>query len=352
MRSMFAAFWRHQGWWIRRLAMLPVHLFFFAIAVFFLVRMIPGDPVSVLSGGQNMTPEQYAAARDALGLSGSIPSQLSTFLINAGTLQFGKSMLTGTDVMGELARRLPETVELAVMAMAISTLLTLALGFLVVLRPRNVVSRAIATYARAAGAIPDFCLGVAGIFLFYSVLHWAPAPIGRFSTMLNPPPRLTGFPFLDAVLSADTVLMTSMLAHLWLPVGVLVAAYSPMLVKIFVRSLEQSMGAQATKFRIASGASRRVVLISVARRAAPATVAMFGTIFGFMLGGAVVVEQLFAIPGMGEYAVQAVTRSDFVALQGFLLVIGGLSLIVFFLVDVVNMMLDPRRRPGAAVAGG
>jgi peptide/nickel transport system permease protein len=94
-----------------------------------------------------------------------------------------------------------------------------------------------------------------------------------------------------------------------------------------------------------------MVLSSIARRALPSTIAMFGTIFGFMLGGAVIVEQLFAMPGMGEYAVQAVTRSDFVALQGFLLIVAAVSLIIFLFVDVVNMILDPRRRPGAVTEG-
>ncbi|GAA1855127.1 ABC transporter permease [Pseudonocardia ailaonensis] len=347
-----SALWSRNGWWVRRLAILPVHLLLFAVVVFFLVKLIPGDPVAVLSGGQRMTPEQYEAARASLGLTGTVFGQLGAFLVNTVTLDLGNSVLTGTSVLAEMGSRLPETVELAVMAMVVSSLVAVGLGFLVVLRPRNLVSRAVASYSRAAGAVPDFCLGVAGIFVFYSVLHWAPAPIGRYDTLLNPPPRTTGFPFLDALFSSDTALMGSMLAHLWLPVGVLVVAYAPMLVKLFIRSLDQAKNAQATKFRIASGASRRMVMVSIARRALPATVAMFGTIFGFMVGGAVVVEQLFAIPGMGEYAVQAVTRSDFVSLRGFLLIVGALSLLVFFLVDVVTMLLDPRRRPGVAVAGG
>ncbi|HEY0814751.1 MAG TPA: ABC transporter permease [Pseudonocardia sp.] len=347
-----AGLWAHHGWWIRRLAMLPVHLVLFAVIVFFLVKLIPGDPVAVLSGGQTMTPEQYQAARAALGLSGSLPAQLGTFLGRTATLDLGNSVISGTGVLSEMLTRLPETVELAVLAMVVSLVLTLVLGFLVMLRPRALVSRTVASYSRAAGALPDFCLGVAGIFLFYSVLRWAPAPIGRYDPLLNAPTHTTGFPFLDALLSGDAVLMRSMLAHLWLPVGVLVVAYAPMLIKLFIRSLQQARDAQATTFRIASGASRSMVLLSITRRALPATVAMFGTIFGFMVGGAVVVEQLFAIPGMGEYAVQAVTRSDFVALRGFLLVVGFLSLLVFFFVDVVTMLLDPRRRSGAAVTGG
>lgn len=345
------AIWRRQSWWIKRLAMLPVHLFIFAIVVFFLVRLVPGDPVRVISGGQTMTPEQYDAARESLGLTGSVFTQLTTFLGNVGTGDFGESIINGAGVMDEMKRRLPETVELALLAMIVASVLTLVLGFFVVLRPRNVVSRVIAGYARAAGAIPDFCLGVLGIFVFYSVLHWAPAPIGRYDTMLNPPPQVTGFPLLDAALSSDTALLTSMAGHLWLPVAVLVIAYAPMLLKLFIRSVGQAKDAQATKFRIASGASNRMVMTSIARRGLPSTIAMFGTIFGFMLGGAVVVEQLFALPGMGEYAVQAVTRSDFVALQGFLLIVAAVSLLIFFFVDVVNMMLDPRRRPGVVTEG-
>ncbi|WP_072806275.1 ABC transporter permease [Rhodococcoides yunnanense] len=338
-------------WWMRRLIVVPLHIFFFSIVVFFVVRLIPGDPVRAISGGQTMTPEQYDSARESLGLTGSIFSQLTTFLGNVVTLDFGSSIITGAGVLEEMKVRLPATLELALVAMIISSVLTLAIGFFVVMRPRNPLARAVAGYSRAAGAVPDFCLGVAGIFVFYSVLHWAPAPIGRYDTMLNAAPRVTGLPFVDAMLSSDTILMGSMIKHMWLPIAVLVIAYAPMLSKLFIRSLEQAKDAQSTKFRIASGASPTMVRLSIARRALPSTVAMFGTIFGFMLGGAVIVEQLFAMPGMGEYAVQAVSRSDFVALQGFLIIVAAVSLFVFFFVDIVNMLLDPRRRPGATTEG-
>jgi ABC-type dipeptide/oligopeptide/nickel transport system permease component len=347
MRSLL----QRNTWWMRRLSVLPLHLFIFAIAVFFLVKLIPGDPVRSLSGGQTMTPEQYQAARAALGLSGNIGEQLVTYVRNLVTLDLGSSLVDGTPVAAQMATRLPETAELAVLAMAISTVLTLAVGFFVVLRPRNAFSRGLASYARAAGAVPDFCLGVAGIFLFYSVLHWAPAPIGRYDSLLNPPPHATGFPLIDAALSSDTVLLGSMIGHLRLPVLVLVIAYAPMLMKLFIRSLGQAVHSRVTQFRVASGASRASVGLSITRRALPSSVAMFGTIFGFMLGGAVIVEQLFAIPGMGDYAVRAVGRADFVALQGFLLVVGAVSLIVFFVVDLINMLLDPRRRPGVDPEG-
>jgi ABC-type dipeptide/oligopeptide/nickel transport system permease component len=190
---------------------------------------------------------------------------------------------------------------------------------------------------------------VAGIFIFYSLLRVVPAPLGLYDPLLNAPPKITSFPVLDALLSGDVTLLRSMVTHLFLPLVVLVLAYAPLLLKLFIRALEDAVDAPQTRFRIASGASRRTVLLSVGRRAAPSTLAMFGTMFGYLLGGAVVVEQLFAMPGMGQYAVNAVNSSDLVALEGFLLVIAAISLVVFLLIDILNMIVDPRRRPGLAV---
>jgi ABC-type dipeptide/oligopeptide/nickel transport system permease component len=343
---------RRQRWWAGRVAVLPVHMLVFAIGVFFLVRLLPGDPVSQITGGQPMTPAQMDAARKALGLSGSIFDQLKTYLGNILTLDFGRSMITGEPVLKTVATRLPETVELAVMAMFGAVVVTVLGAFLVVLRPRNIFSRLLLPYARAAGAVPDFVLGVAGIFVFYFVLRAVPAPLGLYDPLLTAPRKITSFPVLDALLTGDTTVLASMASHLFLPLIVLVVAYSPLLLKIFIRALEDAVDAPQTRFRIASGASRRTVLLSVGRRAAPSTLAMFGTMFGYMLGGAVVVEQLFAMPGMGQYAVNAVNSADLVALEGFLLVVAAISLVVFLLVDIVNMLVDPRRRPGLATESG
>jgi ABC-type dipeptide/oligopeptide/nickel transport system permease component len=345
------AFLGRQRWWLGRIAVLPLHMLGFALVVFVLVRLIPGDPVAQLLGGQNASPEMIESARASLGLSGSIVEQLRDYLGNLVTLDFGRSMLTGVPVWQEMTRRLFETIEIAVLAMVGSTALTLVAGFMVVLRPKNPISRLLVPYARTAGAIPDFVLGVAGIFVFYTVLHVLPAPVGRYDPLLNAPPKITGFPILDTLLTGDTTLLVSMANHLALPLVVLVLAYTPLLLKLFIRALEDAVDAPPTRFRIASGASRRALMLSITRRAAPAAVAMLGTLFGFMLGGAVVVEQLFSMPGMGQFGVQAVNTSDRVSLQGFLLLVAAVSLVVFLLVDIVNMLLDPRRRPGRASRG-
>jgi ABC-type dipeptide/oligopeptide/nickel transport system permease component len=341
---------KRQRWWITRVAVLPVHLFFFAIAVFVLVRLIPGDPVLQLLQGQPATPQSIAAARHSLGLSGSEFDQLRTYLGHVVTLKFGNSMITSQPVLGVIGQRLPQTVEITVIAMVGAVVVTLFSSLIVVLRPRNLVSRILIPWSRAPGAVPDFVLGVAGIFLFYSVLRWAPAPLGLYDPLLSAPPVITSFPIVDAVLSGDWTLVRSMISYLALPEIVLVASYSPFLLKLFIRGLEDAIDAAPTRFRIASGASHRAVLLSVARRAAPASIAMFGTLFGYMLGGVIVIEQLFSMPGMGQFGVNAVNTSDLVSIEAFLLVVAALSLFVFLIVDIINMIIDPRRRPGLATA--
>lgn len=344
-------FWVHNSWWVKRLALLPVHLAVFAVAVFFLVRLMPGDPVLTIAGNEQLTPGQYEEIREALGMSGSLFSQFVSYVARIATLDLGTSLIDGSDVLDQIATRLPSTMEIAVLAMIVSVTLAVVSGILVLLRPHNVIARGVSVWGTSAGAVPDFCIGVVGIMVFYSFLRWAPAPIGRYDPLLSAPPRITGFPLADAALSGDTVLLASMIQHLWLPVLVLALGSTPTLLKGLLRALHRSRKEDSTLFRIATGAPRAVVLASIMRRALPTMVTMLGTVFGFLLGGAIIIERLFSIPGMGQFAINAVNRSDLVALQGFLIVVGAVTLVLFLLVDVANMLLDPRRRPGAAIEG-
>lgn len=341
---------RHR-WWITRLAVLPVHLFFYAVAVFFLVRLIPGNPVTEILGNYPVSASQIAAAEKSLGLTGSEFDQLRTYLGNVVTLKFGDSLITDAPVLNEIGQRLPQTIEVVVIAIIGSAILTVLVTIIVVLRPRGITARLLVPWARSPGAVPDFVLGVAGIFLFYSILRWAPAPLGLYSIDLSPPRTITSFPLLDALLTGDWTLFLSMISHLILPETVLIVTYSPALLNLFIRGFEDAIDAPPTWFRIASGAPRSTVLLSIIRRAAPATVTTLGMMFGYTLGGVVVIEQLFGLPGMGQFMIDAVNDADLVSIEAFLLVVGALSLIVYLLVDIANMMIDPRRRPGTASEG-
>jgi ABC-type dipeptide/oligopeptide/nickel transport system permease component len=341
---------RSQRWWITRLIVLPVHLLAFAIIAFFLVAAIPGDPVVSLTGGQ-VTKANYAKIKHSLGLDQSLFGQLLHFLRNLAEFNLGTSIASGRTVASEFATRLPATVELALMGIIGVIVASFAGGYMILARPRNPISRALRVYARTAGALPEYCLAVGGIFVFYASFKWLPAPLGRISPQLAVPKKITGLPFLDSILHLDFPAIGSEAAHLVLPVGVLIVANTPVVLRLLVSGLEVAADDPATRFRAASGASPFSVVLSIYRRALPSSITMLGAIFGYLLGGAVILESLFGLGGMGQYAVDAVNSADIVAMRGFLMVVAALSLLVFLLVDLTNQLLDPRRRPGVRSEG-
>ena len=338
-----------QRWWMTRIAVFPIHILFFAVLVFFFIRVIPGDPVQTLTGG-NATPEEYELVREQLGLNVSIFQQLIAMLVGLLTLDLGTSWITRQPVASELLDRLPATIELSFIALFFIVVITLLTSFVAVRWPKSPPGRLLHLYARAAGALPEFSIGVLGIFVFYAVLHWSPAPIGRVSTGLPRSGTVTGFPVIDAILAGNGAELASMASHLVLPIAVLVVSLCPLLLKLLISGLDVAIEAAPTRFKIATGAPRTQVVLSIYRRALPAAVTLLGTLFGNLLGGAVIVESLFSLGGIGQYAVDSVNTGDLIALQAFLLLSAIICLAVFLLTDVVNMLLDPRRRPGVMVS--
>ncbi|MEK6312274.1 MAG: ABC transporter permease [Curtobacterium sp.] len=340
---------RRNRWWLTRVAMLPVHLAVFTLVIFLLLRLVPGDPItSVL--GPNYTQQAYDSMQRSLGLDGSLWQQFARYVGALLHLDLGTSIQTGASVSHELGDRLPGTIELAVQGLSLTIVVSVVLAHVTVFHPRSIVAKVVTTYSRAAGALPEFVLAVAALFVFYTVLHWAPAPLGRLSTDLPTQTTLTGFPFLDSVLQAYWPGVVSMAAHLVIPLAVMTLAQSAVVVRILVSSLHTAVDDPATLFRVSTGAGRFATTASIYRRAAPPVVTMVGQMFGYLIGGTIVLETLFGFAGVGQYAVKAVQTNDYPAMQGFLLVIAALTLLVYLAVDLVTMAIDPRRRPGGSGA--
>ncbi len=337
----------NNRWWITRIAVMPVHLLVFAVLAFGLLRLMPGDPVAAILGDQPFTREDYNRLQESLGLSGSIPEQFLTYLQGLLALDLGTSLVSLRPVSGELAVRIPATVELAALGMVACILVSVIASLLAVVRPKSIVARIMTAYSRAAGAIPDFVLAVLGLIFLYATLRVLPAPMGRLSPGLAQPNTVTGFPFLDTMLQGYWDATGDMAAHLVLPIAVLALSQAPIMTNLLITGLRKSIDSPSTLFRIATGASRFTVYLSVYRRAIPSAVTIAGSIFAGLIGGAIIIEQLFGFVGLGSYASTAVAGSDYPALQGFLLVAAALVLVVFLVIDVLNMIIDPRRRPGA-----
>lgn len=342
-------FLTRNRWWMTRTLVLPLHIAVFATVSFFLVRLVPGDPVMAridTSGG--FTQEDYDAAAASMGLAGTVWDQLGVFWSQLIRLDLGVSPITGRPIWEEIMTRLPSTMELVALGLIGSIILALILAFVTMLTSSPRLHAVLRFYGRLAGAVPDFAVAILGLVVLYTALRVVPAPIGRLApgTTL---PVVTGFPILDTIIVGDWTALASIAAHYALPLGVIILVHTPSLWKQLNLGVEEQVSAPSTLFKIASGATRASVYRSVLRRASASSIVMLGAMFGGLIGGVVVIEQLFGFGGVGQFAIDSVSQLDFLGLQGFLVVIAGLCLIVFFLVDIVNMLLDPRRRPGARV---
>jgi peptide/nickel transport system permease protein len=334
-------FWRYAG---RRLAFLPVQLLIVSVIVFFLVRLLPGDP-SYLLAGPFATVERVDEVRRRLGLDQPLHVQYVRYLKSVVRGEFGTSWITSQPVLQDIGQRLPATMELILAAMLLSVLVGIPLGVWTAVRKTGIADRAVFAYGMLAGALPDFWFALIMIFLFFFQLGWAPGPIGQLDLTVSIPPRVTGMYAVDALLAGDWPALRSALAHLVLPVTTLTAIYMPLVMKNTRSTMEEMLSSEFVVYARAAGLSRAVQLRYALRNSMPSVVTIIGILFWFLLGGAVLVETVFAWGGLGQYAVQSVVSSDYAPLQAFVLVTAVFTSIVFLLVDLAYFLLDPRIKP-------
>ena len=299
---------------LRRLASLAVALFAPSVAVFLLVRAVPGDPARLLV--KNPTPERITAIRARLGLDRPRPIQYGLWLKNViGHGSFGESVVTGRDVKEDLARTWPATIELALVALFIATVAGVWLGVFCA-RHAGTWKDALGTTASLVGlSVPVFWLGLLAMLLFSLKLGWLPA--GERGG----------------------------LDHLVLPALVLATIPAAFVARITRAAVLETLGKDFIRTARAKGATERAVLYRHAMRAALVPiVTMIGVEFSYLLGGAVLTETVFAWPGIGRYITTAVLARDYPAIQGALLVLVAMVLAANVVVDVLHYGLDPKLR--------
>ena len=201
---------------------------------------------------------------------------------------------------------------------------------------------AVSWYMRLAGAFPDFWIALVAIYVFFYSLRWSPAPLGRLRIADSPPTRLTGFHTLDSLATGNVDVLLSSLSRLALPALVLGLIVAPMLAKVTSSTLADVLDADYLRYGRAMGLGRFVLFRYALRNALTPVLTIVGVLFVFLLGGAVLIEKVFSWGGVGQYAVQAVGNADFAAIQGFVLLAALFTLVVYLLVDLVHMAIDPR----------
>ena len=325
----------------RLLAALP-NLLGVIVITFLLTRALPGDPAAYFAGGA-ATKEAVDQVRAALGLDKPLPEQ---FLLYVGALlrgDFGLSISTGQPVLQELLARLPASLELVLIALVLSCAVAIPLGVAAASRPGSWVDQLCRLLTTAGVSLPTFFTGLLLAYVFYFLLGWAPAPLGRLDPMFSPPPQVTGLYLVDALLAGELALWWACAKQIVLPTLTMAIFVLAPIARMTRASMLQVLSSDFVRTARASGLSTTTVRIRYAlRNALLPVVTTLGMVFGFMLGSSVIVEKVFGWPGVGSYAIDALTASDYAPVQGFVLAMGVLFVLLNLLVDVLYTLIDPR----------
>jgi len=333
---------------IKRLGIGAVQLLFLVIAVFFVIRLLPADPVSRFVG-LNPSEEAYAQAERNLGLDRPVMTQLGHYLgvlpeEGDGLIQgsLGTSWVTGSSVASEITTALPVTIELLVFSFALALLVSVPVGMLAALRPGGAADRGVFVYSLFAGSQPEFWWGLLFVFVFFFQLGWAPAPLGTLSPLSSEPSPVTGFLTIDSLIAGRMDTFFEALHHYMLPVITMAFILSGPIIKMVRENMVRALGSEFVLYARCAGLPRSQIARYALRAAMAPSITLIGILFGFMLGGAVLVESVFSLGGLGQYSIRSVLAFDYPAIQGVILVITAISLLVYLALDLIHAALDPR----------
>ena len=310
---------------------------------FLLIKAVPGDPATLMLGPM-ATPESIAKLRAELGLDEPIPVQFFIYIDKLVHGDFGTSWQTTQPVLEDLKIRFPATLELVTYGLLTALFIGIPLGIVSAMRERGFLGRLGDFYGLVAGALPDFWFALILIYVFYSVLGWMPSPIGRIDVMLVPPPTITGFYTIDSLLEGDWNAFWSSVQHLILPVLTLGLINAGPILKMTQSTMQRMLQADFCLYERLCGLPEQLVMRHALRNSIPSVITIVSVLYGFLIGGAVLVEIVFSWGGAGQYAVQGVLNSDFNPVLGFVIFSALFSLVVYLVVDLIYLAIDPRIR--------
>jgi ABC-type dipeptide/oligopeptide/nickel transport system permease component len=325
----------------KRLALLIPQLIGISVVTFLFLHLLPGNPAYLIAGNL-ATPEAVRAIEHHLGLDKPLFVQYVIYVGNVLHGDLGQSWLSGNAVLTDLLQRVPATIELVSIALIVIAVVGILLGVLIAVNPRGLIARVVFGYGLLAGALPDFWIGLILIFILYYKLRLFPPPLGQLDLGVTAPRTITGMYLIDSLLTANGPAFGSSLRHLILPEMTLIFVYMGLVVRMAASSMQNALRADYIRTARASGLNPLRVIWQALRNALPPVLTILGISYAYLLGGAVLVETIFAWGGIGQYAVQAVTNSDYLAIEGFVLTAAIFTMLVYLLVDIGHFFLDPR----------
>jgi peptide/nickel transport system permease protein len=326
----------------RRILLLVPVLLGVTFITFALTRIIPGDPISLLAGPYVSEARKAEIRHDYL-LDRPFYVQYVHYVEDLVHGDLGTSIVSGQSVAHELSRRFAATFELTTVALLFALLAAVPLGILAALR-RNTWLDGLSRVIGIAGiSIPVFWSGLMlSLLLFY---EWkvASPPFGRIDPQVEPPHHVTGLYLVDSLLTGNWAAFRSAFAAIWLPAFVLGFSVMAPIMRITRQGMIEALDAPPTTALRALGARpSSIVLRHALKNALLPVLTMIAIVYGYLLGGSVLVETIFSWPGMGLYVYNSISSSDFPAVQGFILYATTMYVVVFLVLDLVYLALDPR----------
>ncbi|WP_421981942.1 ABC transporter permease [Roseibium sp.] len=312
------------------------------VVSFLLTRALPGDP-AVYFAGAAADEESIAEIRTALGLDKPLYEQFIIYAGDVATGDLGNSLSTGQPVLEDLANRLPASLELTLTALLLSCSIAIPLGVLAATRPGSAVDHLCRVLVTAGVSLPTFFTGVVLIYVFYYLLGIAPSPLGRLDFIFIEPDHVTGFYLIDAAIAGDWETWLGALKQLVLPAATLALFTLAPLARMTRAAMLSALSSDYIRTARAAGLTEDKVLFTYAfRNALLPVITTLGMVFSFTLGANVLVEKVFAWPGIGSYAVEALVVSDYAAVQGFVLAMALLFVALNLVIDLTYTLIDPR----------
>ncbi len=329
---------------LKRMGMAAVTLFGVAVIVFLLLRVVPGDPIAMMIG-PGASAQDIADLRARYGLDQPLIAQFGIWLGGILHGDFGSSISLHRDVLELLVERLPATLELAVAALLVAVLLGMTIAVIGTLMRRSLGASLLDAGNGLMLAVPDFVWALA--FVLVLGVLW---PVFPLSGRIDPTagvPFLTHFQLLESLLTFRFGIAKDIIAHMVMPTLALALPLAAVIARILKEALSEAMLQDYVLMARVKGLSElRLVVGEALRNAVGPTLALTGVQFTFLIGGTVIIERIFAYPGIGNMAIDAVINRDQPLIQGLVLVFGALFILVNIAIDLSVLALNPRLRHG------
>lgn len=334
---------------LRRLAVLIPSFFGLTLLTFTLIRLIPGDPVEVMMGERRLDPAMHAAALKRLGLDKPLYAQYFDYVGNLLKGDLGVSVVSQRNVWDEFKALFPATLELALCAIILASVLGLIVGMIAAIRRGSIFDHGVMGLSLTGYSMPIFWWGLLLIMLFSAQLRWTPVS-GRLSLLFDVPPE-TGFMLIDAWIAEQANprinqgAFLDAIKHLILPSIVLATIPLAVIARMTRSSVLEVLREDYVRTARAKGLSpTRIVLVHILRNALIPVLTVIGLQVGTLMGGAVLTETIFSWPGVGKWLIDAISRRDYPVVQNGILLIATLVILTNFVVDILYGVVNPRIR--------